>query len=93
MPEIYCLNLGRKVDGGYCAFICELPETEKRIVYNPFRGIFTRCSFSCELQEAEPFRNYSLTPTKTPETKHLEKFDSEIIDRGISKLKAFLEED
>nr|MDO8079394.1 hypothetical protein [Candidatus Freyarchaeota archaeon] len=54
MPEVYCQLLKRKVDGGYCAFVCELSETEKKIVYNPFRGIQTDCSFSTKLLETEP---------------------------------------
>ncbi|MHA1209493.1 MAG: hypothetical protein ACTSRF_09770 [Candidatus Freyarchaeota archaeon] len=41
MPEVFCRILNRKVDGGYCAFICELPDVEKKIVFNPFRGIYT----------------------------------------------------
>jgi hypothetical protein len=45
MPEVYCQVLNRKVDGGYCAFICELPETEKKIFYNPVRGIYVECNF------------------------------------------------
>jgi hypothetical protein len=53
MPEVYCQVLNRMVDGGYCAFMCELPETEKRIAYNPFRGIQTGCSFSKEISERE----------------------------------------
>ncbi|GEM_PF-2249459 len=48
VPEVFCRVLNRVVDGGYCAFICELPETEKKIVFNPFRGIFTGCRFSVE---------------------------------------------
>jgi len=48
MPEVLCRILDRKVDGGYCAFVCELPEMEKKIVFNPVRGIFTGCRFSTE---------------------------------------------
>ena len=48
MPEVLCRILDRKVDGGYCAFICELPEMEKKIVFNPVRGIYTSCRFSTE---------------------------------------------
>ncbi|WXG39404.1 MAG: hypothetical protein WED07_00990 [Candidatus Freyarchaeum deiterrae] len=48
MPEVYCEIKKRKVDGGFCAYMCELPETEKKIAYNPFRGIQTDCSFSKE---------------------------------------------
>ncbi len=48
VPEVFCRVLNRVVDGGYCAFICELPEMEKKIVFNPFRGIFTGCRFSIE---------------------------------------------
>ena len=93
MPEVYCLNLKRKVDGGYCAFMCELPETEKKILYNPFRGIYTRCRFSCELQEAGPFGNDSPTLTKNPEAKRLERLELEISQSVISRLMEVLEED
>lgn len=47
MPKVYCQVLKRKVDGGYCAFICELPETEKKIFFTPIRGIYAECNF-CE---------------------------------------------
>ncbi|MHA1263465.1 MAG: hypothetical protein ACTSSA_15565 [Candidatus Freyarchaeota archaeon] len=50
MPEVYCRFYNMIVDGGYCAFVCELPESEKRIVYNPFRGIRTGCSFRQSLE-------------------------------------------
>ncbi|MGQ9719729.1 MAG: hypothetical protein ACUVXA_00195 [Candidatus Jordarchaeum sp.] len=56
MPMVYCKILRRQVDGGYCAFICELPETDKKIIYNPFRGIFAECIHS---------KNTSKTVTKT----------------------------
>ncbi|WXG41836.1 MAG: hypothetical protein WED07_13905 [Candidatus Freyarchaeum deiterrae] len=48
MPQVFCRIQDKKVDGGYCAFICELPEIEKKIVFNPVRGIYTSCRFSNE---------------------------------------------
>ncbi|MBS7251686.1 MAG: hypothetical protein KIH08_14020 [Candidatus Freyarchaeota archaeon] len=45
MPEVYCNIPNRMVDGGYCSLICNLPETEERIFYNPFRGIIAECNF------------------------------------------------
>jgi hypothetical protein len=56
MPEVYCQLLKRKVDGGYCAFLCKLPETEKKIFFNPVRGIFAECTFCEYFPELEPVR-------------------------------------
>jgi hypothetical protein len=64
MPEVYCQVLNRKVDGGYCAFVCEHPETEKKIAYNPFRGIQTGCIFSKELLETEPIIKKAVSQIK-----------------------------
>jgi hypothetical protein len=60
MPEVLCRILDRKVDGGYCAFVCELPETEKKIVFNPVRGIFTGCRFSAENIDKSPLASWKI---------------------------------
>ncbi|MHA1579828.1 MAG: hypothetical protein ACTSUQ_09395 [Candidatus Freyarchaeota archaeon] len=60
MPEVFCRILNRKVDGGYCAFICELPDVEKKIVFNPFRGIYTGCRFSSEIQKNSPLLSWRI---------------------------------
>ncbi len=60
MPEVFCRILNRNVDGGYCAFICELPEGEKRIVFNPFRGIYTGCNFHNELSKKGPLNSWKI---------------------------------
>ncbi|MEM2144063.1 MAG: hypothetical protein QW279_01775 [Candidatus Jordarchaeaceae archaeon] len=60
MPEVLCRILDRKVDGGYCAFVCELPEMEKKIVFNPVRGIFTGCRFSVEIMEKIPKASWKI---------------------------------
>lgn len=71
MPEVYCQLLKRKVDGGYCAFICELPENEKKIFYNPLRGIFAECNF-CDYTEPKTVRKTVSTVTKRSEIETLE---------------------
>ncbi len=83
-PEVYCKILNRKVDGGYCAFICTLPETEKKIAYNPFRGIYTDCGFSKKLSEIETEPASESTPTimkdvKISESKNPEKLSLKIL--------------
>jgi hypothetical protein len=64
MPEVYCQVLNRNVDGGYCAFICELPETEKKIFYNPVRGIYAECNFCEDIPEPDPVRKTISTVIK-----------------------------
>jgi hypothetical protein len=72
MPEVYCQFLNRNVDGGYCAFICELPETEKKIFYNPVRGIYTECNFCEDITEPEPVRKTISTVIKKCELENSE---------------------
>ncbi|MFB0559852.1 MAG: hypothetical protein ACETWM_01285 [Candidatus Lokiarchaeia archaeon] len=72
MPEVLCRILNRNVDGGYCAFICELPEGEKKIVFNPFRGIYTGCRFSSELS-----KKGSLTSWRIERLEHWKSSNSE----------------
>jgi len=87
MPEVYCKNLNKMVDGGYCSFICNLPETEKRIFYNPFRGIIAECNFN----EAPPKSETKTTPTITKKGEPEEPFKN---SQSITiKSKKFLEEE
>jgi hypothetical protein len=60
MPEVFCRILDRRVDGGYCAFICELPDNEKKIVFNPVRGIYTGCRFSTKDLEKSPLASWKV---------------------------------
>lgn len=73
MPEVFCRILNRKVDGGYCAFICELPEGEKKIVFNPFRGIYTGCRFSNELSTKGPVKSFKIETLETWKVSNSEK--------------------
>nr|MDO8081849.1 hypothetical protein [Candidatus Freyarchaeota archaeon] len=72
MPEVYCQVLNRKVDGGYCAFVCELPETEKKIFYNPVRGIYAECNFCEDIPESKPVRKTISTVIKKSELENPE---------------------
>ncbi|WXG41456.1 MAG: hypothetical protein WED07_11935 [Candidatus Freyarchaeum deiterrae] len=72
MPEVYCQVLNRNVDGGYCAFICELPETEKKIFYNPVRGIYAECDFCEDTPKPEPVRKTISTVIKKSELENSE---------------------
>lgn len=87
MPEVYCKNLNKMVDGGYCSFICNLPETEKRIFYNPFRGIIAECNFT----EASPESEAKTTPTVTKKGEPEERFKNSQSITITSK--KFLEEE
>jgi hypothetical protein len=72
MPEVYCQVLNRKVDGGYCAFVCELPEAEKKIFYNPVRGIYAECDFCEDIPEPEQARKIIPRVTKKSELENPE---------------------
>ncbi len=93
MPEVYCKVLKRKVDGGYCAFICELPETEKSIIYNPFRGIYADCSFNKELSESDSVSKKITTVVKKSEPENDEELSLKIPQSVILKLIKVLEGD
>ncbi|MFB0561155.1 MAG: hypothetical protein ACETWM_08060 [Candidatus Lokiarchaeia archaeon] len=93
MPEVYCKILKMNVDGGYCAFICELPETEKKIFYNPFRGIYSDCNFSEKLSEIETVSKTIPTVIKKSESENPEKDSLRIPQSVILKLITVLEGD
>ncbi|MGQ9722121.1 MAG: hypothetical protein ACUVXA_12455 [Candidatus Jordarchaeum sp.] len=73
MPEVFCRILNRNVDGGYCAFICELPDGEKKIVFNPVRGIFTGCRFSSEFSHKVPLNSWKIKTLESWKSDNTEK--------------------
>lgn len=91
MPEVYCKILKRNVDGGYCAFVCKLPEEEKKIFYNPFRGIYADCDYS--ESPPEPVSKTITTVIKKSESENPEKDSLRIPQSVICKMLTVLEGD